>query len=100
MRAIRQRGSVTIASWLIVSAVATLSLGACGRQPANPARGAEADALRALSVRAERLADEDEFSGAVLVANGGQVLFSHAYGLADRARRITTPFRRAFASGR
>jgi CubicO group peptidase (beta-lactamase class C family) len=44
----------------------------------------EADALAALSARAEELASIDQFAGAVLIAKDGQVLFSHAYGLADR----------------
>ena len=44
----------------------------------------EADALAALSAHADELASIDEFAGAVLVAKDGQVLFSHAYGLADR----------------
>ena len=100
MRAIRQRGSVTIASWLIVSAVATLSLGACGRQPANPARGAEADALRALSVcSAERLADEGEFlrRGARRQRRPGALQPRLRVRTASGGSR--TPFRRAFASG-
>ena len=44
----------------------------------------EADALAALSARAEELASIDQFAGAVLIAKDGQVLFSHGYGLADR----------------
>ena len=44
--------------------------------------------LRALATRADRLAHERAFSGAVLVAKRGRVLFRHAYGLADRTRRI------------
>jgi D-alanyl-D-alanine carboxypeptidase len=44
----------------------------------------EADALAAVSARAEELASIDQFAGAVLIAKDGQVLFSHAYGLADR----------------
>jgi D-alanyl-D-alanine carboxypeptidase len=51
-------------------------------------RMTEADALKALAVRADRLAGEDELSGAVLVAKDQRVLFSHAYGLADRKSRI------------
>jgi D-alanyl-D-alanine carboxypeptidase len=48
----------------------------------------EADALKALSARADKLAGEGEFAGAVLVAKDGKMLFSHAYGLADRKRGI------------
>ena len=59
----------------------------------------EADALKALSARAQRLAGEGEFSGAVLVAKDGKVLFSHAYGLADRKRGIPNTLRTRFRIG-
>ena len=44
----------------------------------------EADALAALSARAEELAASDEFSGAVLVARDGDVLLRRAWGRANR----------------
>jgi D-alanyl-D-alanine carboxypeptidase len=44
----------------------------------------EADALAALSARAEKLANANEFSGAVLVARHGKVLLEDAWGPADR----------------
>jgi CubicO group peptidase (beta-lactamase class C family) len=74
------------------------------RQPARALnlvlhRMTEADALKALSARADRLAGEDEFSGAVLVAKDDRVLFSHAYGLADRKRRIPNTIRTPFRIG-
>jgi D-alanyl-D-alanine carboxypeptidase len=62
-------------------------------------RMTEADALKALSARADKLAGEDEFSGAVLVAKDGRVLFRHAYGLADRKRRIPNTLRTRFRIG-
>jgi D-alanyl-D-alanine carboxypeptidase len=62
-------------------------------------RMAEADALKALSARADKLAGEDELSGAVLVAKDGRVIFSHAYGLADRNRRIPNTIRTRFRIG-
>ena len=62
-------------------------------------RMTEADALKALSARADKLAGEDEFSGAVLVAKDDRVLFSHAYGLADRNRRIPNTIRTRFRIG-
>jgi hypothetical protein len=71
-----------------VSAALSLFLTACDHPPKSAVRGAEADALTALAARADRLAGEDQFSGSVLVAKDGRVLFSHAYGLADRKRRI------------
>jgi CubicO group peptidase (beta-lactamase class C family) len=62
-------------------------------------RTSQADALEALSARAQRLAGEDDFSGAVLVAKDGRVLFSHAYGLADRKRRIANTVHTRFRIG-
>jgi D-alanyl-D-alanine carboxypeptidase len=62
-------------------------------------RMSEADALKALSTRADKLAGEDAFSGAVLVAKDGRVLFSHAYGLADRKRRIANTIGTRFRIG-
>jgi CubicO group peptidase (beta-lactamase class C family) len=62
-------------------------------------RMTEADALKAVSARAEKLAGEDELSGAVLVAKDDRVLFSHAYGLADRKRRIPNTIRTRFRIG-
>jgi D-alanyl-D-alanine carboxypeptidase len=59
----------------------------------------EAQALKALSARAERLAGEGAFSGALLVAKNDHVLFSHAYGLADRKRGIPNTIRTRFRIG-
>jgi D-alanyl-D-alanine carboxypeptidase len=80
--------SAVIAGALIVLAAASVFLTACAREPKSAGRAPAADALSALSVRADMLAREDELAGAVLVARDGQVLFSRAYGLADRKRRI------------
>jgi D-alanyl-D-alanine carboxypeptidase len=96
-RQILERGIASIAAALIVSAA--LSLTACGNQPNRAVRGAEAETLRALSVRADKLAHEDEFSGAILVARDGRVLVSHAYGLADRERQIPNTVRTRFRIG-
>jgi D-alanyl-D-alanine carboxypeptidase len=73
-------------------------------QPANALnlvlhRMTEADALKALSARADKLAREDELSGAVLVAKDNRVLFGHAYGLADRKSRIPNTLRTRFRIG-
>jgi D-alanyl-D-alanine carboxypeptidase len=62
-------------------------------------RMTEADALKALSARADVLAGEDELSGAVLVAKDGRVLFSHAYGPADRKSRIPNTIATRFRIG-
>jgi CubicO group peptidase (beta-lactamase class C family) len=62
-------------------------------------RMTEADALKALAARADKLAGEDELSGAVLVAKDARVLFSHVYGLADRKKRIPNTLRTRFRIG-
>jgi D-alanyl-D-alanine carboxypeptidase len=62
-------------------------------------RMTEADALKALAARAGRLVGQDELSGAVLVAKNDRVLFSHAYGLADRKRRTANTVRTRFRIG-
>jgi D-alanyl-D-alanine carboxypeptidase len=67
--------------------------------PRTEVRGSEADALKALSVRADKLARDDELSGAVLVAKDGRVLFRRAYGLADRKRRVPNTLRTRFRIG-
>ena len=62
-------------------------------------RMTEADALKALSAHAEKLGGEDELSGAVLIAKDDRVLLKHAYGLADRNRRIPNTIRTRFRIG-
>ena len=59
----------------------------------------EADALKALAARADKLAAEDEFSGAVLIAKNGRVLFRRAYGMAERNRPIRNTVRTRFRIG-
>src|SRR2546430_16870305 len=46
-----------------------------------------------------RMATTGRFSGAVLIANRGKVLFSRAYGLADRERRIPNTLDTRFRIG-
>jgi D-alanyl-D-alanine carboxypeptidase len=62
-------------------------------------RMTEAGALGALKTWLREDADQGWFSGAVLVAKDGQVLFSHAYGLADRRRDIPNTLRTRFRIG-
>ena len=94
---ILRRGSAAIAGAPIVLAALSLFPTACDHE--SPVRGAEADALAALAVRADKLADDDAFSGAVLVAREGRTLFNRAYGLADRKRRIPNTVRTRFRIG-
>jgi D-alanyl-D-alanine carboxypeptidase len=66
----------------------------------TPAEAAtEPDALQALLTHADELAHENELSGAVLVAKDGRMLFSRAYGLADRKREIRNTIRTRFRIG-
>jgi CubicO group peptidase (beta-lactamase class C family) len=51
-------------------------------------RLSEGEAVAALAARAEKLAHEDEFSGAVLVARDDEVLLADAWGRADREAGI------------
>ena len=67
-------------------------------QGANPPPKLEGAALiKALNARAAHYADSGDFSGTVLLAKNGQVLFQKAYGFADREahkpNRLNTQFR-------
>lgn len=52
--------------------------------------------LREIGSYLERLSGADVFSGAVIIARGGTPVFSHAYGYADRQKKVpntlSTPF--------
>jgi CubicO group peptidase (beta-lactamase class C family) len=48
----------------------------------------DAEIVRRLNAYLDRLAKEDEFSGAVLFAKEGRVLYKKAYGLASRAYNV------------
>ena len=62
-------------------------------------RTTEADAVAALSNRAEELARTGEFSGAVLVARHGKVLLQDAWGRADRKPGTPNTVRTKFRLG-
>jgi D-alanyl-D-alanine carboxypeptidase len=59
----------------------------------------EAEALAALGGFVREEASADRFSGAVLVAKDDKVLFSKAYGLADREREIPNTVQTRFRIG-
>jgi D-alanyl-D-alanine carboxypeptidase len=63
----------------------------------RPARLALPALAKAIEARAASRTAEDRFSGAILLAQNGRVLFRKAYGLADRERRrpnrLDTQFR-------
>ena len=62
-------------------------------------RMTETEALAALSARAEKLAQKDQFSGAVLVARNGEVLLQDAWGRANREARIPNTLDTKFRIG-
>jgi D-alanyl-D-alanine carboxypeptidase len=59
----------------------------------------EAKAMAGLGAAVRRMVAADAFSGALLVAKDGHALFSHAYGLADRERRISNTLQTRFRIG-
>jgi CubicO group peptidase (beta-lactamase class C family) len=59
----------------------------------------ESETLAALETFVREEASADRFSGAVLVAKDGEVLFSEAYGLADREREIPNTVQTRFRIG-
>jgi CubicO group peptidase (beta-lactamase class C family) len=59
----------------------------------------ESEALMAVKAQVEKNAAADRFSGTVLVAKNGEVLFSGAYGLADREKRIPNELGTRFRIG-
>jgi CubicO group peptidase (beta-lactamase class C family) len=62
-------------------------------------RLSENETLAALETWLGEEAAADRFSGAVLVAKDGEVLFSGAYGLADREREIPNTLQTRFRIG-
>ena len=59
----------------------------------------EAEVIAALRAKLEKDAAEDRFAGAVLVTKNGKVLFSGAYGLADREKKIPNKLETRFRIG-
>lgn len=59
----------------------------------------ESEAIRALRAKLERDAARDKFSGAVLVARNGAPIFSGAYGVADREKKIPNKLGTRFRIG-
>jgi CubicO group peptidase (beta-lactamase class C family) len=64
-----------------------------------PARMSESGAMAALRARLEKDAASGEFSGAVLVAKNGAPIFTSAYGMADREKKIPNTINTLFRLG-
>ena len=62
-------------------------------------RMSESEIIAALRAKLEKDAAADRFAGTVLVAKGGKVLFSGAYGLADRDKKIANKLDTRFRIG-
>lgn len=83
--------------WLMVLGCGMAVSQAQGAAPAQ--RVSETEAIRLLKREAERATTADEFSGAVLVARHGKVVFQQAYGWADRDQRIANTLQTKFRFG-
>jgi D-alanyl-D-alanine carboxypeptidase len=59
----------------------------------------EAEVIAALREKMEKDAAADRFAGAVLLAKGGKVLFSQAYGQADREKKVANTLDTRFRIG-
>jgi len=80
--------------------IQSLGLVAVPRPPAFPiVRLSESQAIAAVKALLEKSAAADQFSGAVLVVKNGKTLFSGAYGLADRAKKIPDTLETRFRIG-
>lgn len=88
-----------MAGALIGLVALSLLVSGCGHESRRAAQGARADAFKALAVQSDRMARANGFSGAMLFAENGRVIFSRAYGVADRKRRIPNTVRTRFGIG-
>jgi CubicO group peptidase (beta-lactamase class C family) len=64
-----------------------------------PARLSESAAIAALRTEIQKRTAEDRFAGAVMISKGRKVVFSGAYGLADREHRIANRLETRFRIG-
>jgi len=70
-----------------------------GAEPARPSPISQAELVSRLSKSVDSLAKAGEFSGVAVVAKNGVPVFQHAYGMADRERRIPNNLETAFNLG-
>ena len=103
---VQERDSDQFARFVLRASVAkrpkilTLDLVAIPRPAEFPiARLSEPEALAGVEAVLRKKADEDQFSGAALVARDGEVLFADAYGQADRERGIPNTLETRFRIG-
>lgn len=63
------------------------------------ARLSQADAIEALDEKANALAADNKFAGAMIIAKNGKEIFSKAWGLADRSNKIPNKVETKFRLG-
>lgn len=73
------------ALWLLCITIQAAAFSQAASQVDVPRRVTDAQIIEHLSSHLNQLVADDRFSGSVLVAKDGNILFEHAYGLADRA---------------
>jgi D-alanyl-D-alanine carboxypeptidase len=103
---VQERGSDQFARFKIeVEAAAPhhvthLELNAAGRPPEFAlARLSQADLVAALRANLDKDSAADKFSGAVLLAKDGKPIFTGAYGMADREKKIPNTLQTKFRIG-
>ena len=103
---VRERGSDQFARFTLVlepaepNRISRLGINAIPRPAEFPVpRMSEAEVIAALRAQVEKDAAADRFAGAVLLAKNGKVLFSGAYGLADRDRKVPNQIDTRFRIG-
>ncbi len=80
--------------------IVRLDLRAIARPPEFPMpRLTESEALTALRAKLEQAAAADRFSGTALIAKNGKPIFTAAYGLADRDKKIPITLATRFRIG-
>lgn len=80
--------------------ITTFGINAIPRPAEFPvARMSEPEMISALRGKVEKAAAADSFSGTVILAKNGKVLFSGAYGLADREKKVANTLDTRFRIG-
>lgn len=68
-------------------------------QTEKPARMPDADLVKDLDNQLQKVTAEDSFSGTVLIAKNGNVIYNKAFGMADRDKKIPNNTDTKFAVG-
>jgi CubicO group peptidase (beta-lactamase class C family) len=82
-----------------IVALCVLGLASCSSHANTPTRSSESEVMKALRVEIENVVAAGRFSGTVLVARDGVPVFTQAYGLADRERKISNKLDTRFRIG-